>query len=59
MTYFMTSSSVKFVFADSQRSRLLFPVGDYVPAEFTRFLTAFDRKPHEMVFKINVNCPWL
>jgi len=36
MTYFMTSSSVKFVFADSQRSRSLFPVVDYVPAEFTR-----------------------
>jgi len=51
MTCFMTSSFVKFVFADSQRSRLLFPVVDYVPAEFTRFL-AFDCKPHEMVLKI-------
>jgi len=55
----MTSSFVKFVFADSQRSRFLFPVVDYVPAEFTRFLTAFDCKPHEMVLKINVSCPWL
>ena len=54
MTYFMTSS---FVFADSQRSRLLFPVVDYVPAEFTRLLAAFDCKPHEMVLKINVSCP--
>jgi len=54
MTYFMTSS---FVFADSQRSRLLFPVVDYVPAEFTRLLGAFDCKPHEMVLKINVSCP--
>jgi len=26
MTYFMTSSFVKFLCADSQRSRLLFPV---------------------------------
>jgi len=50
MTYFMTSSFVKFVFADSQRSRLLFPVVDYVPAVLTRFLTAFDGKPYEIVF---------
>ena len=42
MTYFMTSSFVKFVFADSQRSRLLFLVVDlkYVPAEFTLLLAA-------------------
>jgi len=46
MTHFLTSSFVKFVFADSQRSRLLFPVGDYVPAEFTRLLAALDCKPH-------------
>jgi len=39
MTYFMTSSFVKFVFADSQRFRLLFPVVDYVPAEFTRIVS--------------------
>jgi len=36
MTYFVTSWFVKFVFADSQRSRLLFTVVDYVPAVFTR-----------------------
>ena len=58
MTYFMTLSFVTFVFADSQRSRLLFPVVDYVPAEFTRLLAAFDCKPHEMVLKINVSCPY-
>ena len=58
MTYFMTSSFVKFVFADSQRSRLLFPVVEYVPAEFTRLLAAFDCKSHEMVLKINVNGPY-
>jgi len=57
MTYFITSSFVKFVFADSQRSRLLFPVVDCVPAEFTRLLAAFGCKPHEMVLKINVSCP--
>jgi len=58
MTHFMTSSFVKFVFADSQRSHLLFPVVDYVPAEFTRLLAAFDCKPHEMVCKLPliVNC---
>jgi len=55
--YFMTSSFVTFVFADSQRSRLLFPVVDYVPAVLTRFLVSFDCKPHEMVLKINVSCP--
>ena len=59
MTYFMTSSFVKFVFADSQRSRVFFPVVICLPAEFTRLLAAFDCKPHEMVLKINVNCPWL
>ena len=32
MTYFMMSSFVNYVFADSQRSRLLFPVVDYAPA---------------------------
>jgi len=57
MTYFMTSSFVKFVFVDSQPSRLLFPVVDYVPAEFTRLLAAFDCKPHEMVVRINVSSP--
>jgi len=57
MTYFMTPSFVKFVFADSQRSRLLFPVVDYVPAEFPRLLAAFDCKPHEMLLKINESCP--
>ena len=48
-----------YVFADSQRSRLLFPVVDYVPGVLTRLLAAFDCKPHEMVLKINVSCPWL
>jgi len=57
MTYFMTSSFVKFVFTDSQRRHLLFPVVDYVPAEFTLLLAAFDCKPHEMVLKINVSYP--
>jgi len=57
MTYFMTSSFVKFVFADSQRSRLLFPAVNYVPATLTRFLFALDCKPHEIVLKINVSCP--
>jgi len=57
MTYFMTSSLVKFVFADSQRFRLLFPVVD-VLAEFTQLLAAFDCKPHEMVLKINVTRPY-
>jgi len=57
MTYFMTSSFVKFVFADSQRSLLLFPVVDYVPAVLTRFLATFDGKLNEIVSKINVSCP--
>jgi len=57
MTYFMASLFVKLVFADSQRSRLLFPVVDYVPAVLTRFLVAFHCKPHEIVLKINVSCP--
>jgi len=52
MMYFMTSSFVKLVFADSQRSRLLLPVVDYVPAALTRFLAALDFKPHKMVLKI-------
>ena len=51
VTHSMTSSFVKFVFADSQHSRLLFPVDDYVPAEFTRLLAAFDCKPDEMSLK--------
>jgi len=55
----MTSSFVKFVFADSQRSRFLFPVVDHVPAVLTRLLAVFDGKPHEMVLKINVSCPGL
>jgi len=53
----MTSSFVKFVFADSQRSRLIFSVVDYMPAVLTRFLAAFDGKPHEIVLKINVSYP--
>jgi len=57
MTHFMTASFVKFVFVDSQRSHLFFPVVDYVPAKFTRLLDAFDCKPHERVLKINVSCP--
>ena len=57
MTYFMTSSFVKFVFADSQRSLLLFPVVEYVPAVLTRFLATFDGKLNEIVSKINVSCP--
>ena len=45
MTYFMTSSFVKFVVADSQRSRLLCPVVDYVlTAVLTRLLAAYDGK---------------
>ena len=48
-----------YVFADSQRSRLLFPVVDCVPAVLTRLLAAFDGKPHEIVLKINVSCPRL
>jgi len=59
MTYFMTSSFVRFVFADSQCFCLLFPVVDYVPAVVTRFLAPFDCKPHEIVLKINVSCLWL
>ena len=58
MTSFMISSFVKFVFADSQRSCLLFPVVEYVPAEFTRLLAAFDCKPHKTVLKINISCPY-
>jgi len=46
-----------FAFADAQRSRLLFPVVDYVPAVLTRLLAAFDCKPYEMVLKINLSCP--
>jgi len=46
-----------YVFAVSQRSNLLFPGVDYVPAVLTRLLAAFDCKPHEMVLKINVSCP--
>jgi len=42
MTHFMTSSFVKFVFADSQRSHLLFPVVGHVPAKFTRLSAAFE-----------------
>ena len=59
MTYFMTSSFVKIFFADSQPSRLFFPVVDYVPDELTRLLAAFDYKLHEMVLKklpLIVNC---
>jgi len=33
-----------YIFADSQRSRLLFPVVDYVPAVLTRLLAALDCK---------------
>jgi len=54
----MTSSFVKFVFADSQRSCLLLLVVDYVPAEFTRLLAAFDCKLHGMVLKINISCTY-
>jgi len=57
MTYFTAPSFVTFVFADSQHSRLLFLVVDYVLNDFTRLLAAFDCKPHEMVLKINVSCP--
>jgi len=56
MTYFMTSSFATFVFAASQRSRLLFPVVDCVPAVLTRFLAVFDYKSHEIVLKMNVSC---
>ena len=55
MTYFVTSSFVKFVFADMQRYCLLFPVVDCVPAKFTRLFVAFDCKPDEMVLKIDVS----
>jgi len=46
MTHFMTSTFVKFVFADSQCSPLLFLVVDYAPGKFTRLLAALDCKPH-------------
>jgi len=52
MTYFMTSSFVKFLVADSQRSHLLIRVVDYVSAVLTRLLAAFDCKPYEMVLKL-------
>jgi len=56
--YFMTSSFVNFVLADSQRS-LFFPVIDYVPVVLTRSLAAFYCKPHEIVLIIiDVSCPW-
>jgi len=55
MTYLMTSLFAKFVFADSQRSRLLFPVVDSVLAVLTPLLATFDCKSHEMVLKINVS----
>ena len=45
-----------YVFADSQRSRLLFPVVGDVPVVLPRLLVVFDRKPHEMMLKINVSC---
>jgi len=46
-----------YVFADSQRAPLLFPIDDHVPAVLTRFLTAFDCKLHEMVLIIiEVSC---
>ena len=48
-----------YVFANSQRSRLLFPVVDHVPVVLNRLLAAFDCKPHEMVLKINVSSPRL
>jgi len=51
MTHFMTSSFVKFVFDDSQRSPSLFLVVDYAPAKFTRLLAAIDCKPH-----LNIGC---
>jgi len=57
MTYFTTSAFVKFVFADLQRSHLLFPVYDYVPAVLSRLSATLIVKPHEMVLKINVSCP--
>jgi len=60
MTYFMTSSFVKFVFADSQRSRLLFLVVDlkYVPAEFTLLLAALWLQAARNGVKITVSCPY-
>jgi len=58
MTYFNDVIVCKiYVFADWQRSRLLFPIVDYVPAVLTRLAPAFDCKPHEMVLTINVSCP--
>jgi len=51
MTHFMTSSFVKFVFADSQRCPLLFLVVDYAPGKFTQLLAALDCKPH-----LNIGC---
>jgi len=48
-----------YVFADSQRCSLLFPIIDYVPAVLTRFLAACDCKPQEMVLIIiDISCPW-
>jgi len=58
MTYFMTSSFVKFVFADSQRSRLLFAVVDYVPAKFTRLLAALWLQVARNGVKITVSCAY-
>jgi len=46
-----------YVFGDSQRCRLLFPVVDYyVPAVLTRLLAAFEAGRNG-VLKINVSCP--
>jgi len=57
ITYFVIVRRI-YVFADSQRSPLLFPVVDYVPAVLTRLLAAFDCKPHEMVLIIiDESCP--
>jgi len=44
-----------YVFADSQRSRLLFLAAENVFIIFTRLLVALDCKPHEMVLKINAS----
>ena len=40
-----------YVFADSQRSRSLFPEVNCVPAVLTRLLVVFDCKPHEMQWR--------
>jgi len=48
----MTSTTVKFAFADSQHSRLLFAVVENVLIVIYSIVSRLDGKPREMVFKI-------